>query len=163
MRHPALRFLIVLALGFVVAAAANAQGRIELTTAAQQEVTSVDDQGNEVVSLAPAGKVVPGTVVLYTITARNISDEAVNSVVVNDPIPEHMTYIEGSAGGADTEIVFSVDGGKTFAPASELRVPDAAGGSRAPAAEDYTHVRWTLLGELAPQASRSVEFRAKLD
>lgn len=163
MRHPALAIPFTILLALLLAGSAAAQGRIELTTTASQEVTTQDEQGNDVVSIVPAGKVVPGTVVIYTITARNISDEAVNSVVINDPIPEHMTYVEGSAGGDDAQIVFSVDGGTSFAELSSLRVSDGAGGTRAPEAKDFTHIRWTLVGDLSPQASRSVSFRARLD
>jgi len=142
---------------------AAAQGKIELTTTAQQEITTQDEAGVEVTKIVPAGKVVPGTVVIYTITARNVSEDPVNTVVINDPIPEHMTYVVGSAEGEGTEIAFSVDGGTNFGTADALRVADDVGGTRAPEAKDYTHIRWTLTEDLAPAASRSVSFRAKLD
>lgn len=163
MRHPSFAIPFIVLLGLGLAGSAAAQGKIELTTTATQEVRALDEQGNEVVTVAPAGKVVPGTVVIYTIEAKNISDQPVNAVVINDPIPAHMTYVDDSAEGADTEIVFSVDGGSSFAAAGDLRVTDEAGVSRAATAKDYTHVRWTLLGELAPKQTRSVSFRARLD
>lgn len=163
MRNLALVIISMGILGLLSPSSSAAQGRIELTTKAEQEVTTTNEAGNEVTNIVPAGKVVPGTVVIYTITAENVSGDPVNSVVINDPIPEHMTYVEGSAEGEGTDIVFSVDAGSTYGVQDSLRVSDGAGGTRSPEAKDYTHIRWTLTTELAPGEARSVSFRSRLD
>ena len=140
-----------------------AEGNIELTTTAEQVVTTTDDRGKEVTTIVPAGKVVPGNVILYTITAKNISDQSVNGVVINDPIPEHMVYLIGSVAGSGTDITFSIDGGTNFDKQDELEVSDGKGGTRVPEASDYTHIRWTLTENFEPQATKKVSFQARLE
>jgi hypothetical protein len=74
-----------------------------------------------------------------------------------------MTYVMGSAVGQGTVITFSVDGGKSFDRSENLVLTDTSGTSRVAEAKDYTDIRWTLDTALAPAATRSVSFRAKLD
>jgi uncharacterized repeat protein (TIGR01451 family) len=163
MRHLALIFVVTGVVALLAPVESLAQGSIELTTVAEQEITTTGEGGEEVTQVVPAGKVVPGTVVIYTVTAKNISQQPLNSVVINDPIPEHMTYVVGSGEGSDTDITYSVDGGSSFFARNELAVSDGAGGTRPPEASDYTHLRWTLNGDLAPAATKSVSFRARLE
>jgi uncharacterized repeat protein (TIGR01451 family) len=155
--------LMTLIAGLAASGIAFAEGEVELKTTAQQEVRVVDASGREVTKLVTASKVVPGDEVIYTITARNLSDQAVESVVIDDPIPEHMTYVMGSAVGEGTVITFSIDGGESFDRSENLVLTDASGTSRAAEARDYTTIRWILNTALAPAATRSVSFRAKLD
>ena len=136
--------------------------QIEVTTVAETEVTETDAQGNKTVKRTAATSVVPGTEVIYTITAKNTGTEPASNIVVNNPVPENTVYVDGSAFGADTEITFSVDGGKSYGKAAELTVNDAAGKSRAAKAEDYTHVRWTLQVELQPGQQADVWYRARV-
>ncbi len=149
--------------GLLGSAPALAAGEVELKATAQEEVTVIAEDGTETKALVPADKVVPGDVVVYTITAKNVSDQPVESIVINDPIPVHMTYVIGSVTNGDTEITFSVDGGETFAPASELEVTDESGSPRAVEAKDYTHIRWTLVKAIPPSGEKSVSFRARLN
>lgn len=65
------------------------------------------------------------------------------------PVPVGMRYIGGSATGPGAQLSYSVDGGRSFAPAEEL-----------PAPEDYTHIRWDLPGRYAPGTRGLVSFRA---
>jgi uncharacterized repeat protein (TIGR01451 family) len=136
---------------------------IELKAVVEQEITTVDASGNEVTKLVTASKVIPGDVVIYTITARNVSQQPVERVVIRDPIPEHMTYVMGSAAGGESEIQFSVDGGTSFGDSESLVVRDAAGAERRADARDFTDIRWTLATAIPPSESRSVSFRARLD
>jgi uncharacterized repeat protein (TIGR01451 family) len=157
------RLIGLVGLVWLTAAGALADGEIELKAVVEQEIRVVEEDGREVTKRVPAGKVVPGNVVIYTITARNISDHSVDNVIISDPIPEHMTYVLGSATGEGTEITYSVDGGQSFAALEELRVTDDTGAQREAEAGDYTNIRWKLVGSLAPAASKSVNFRARLD
>ena len=136
--------------------------QIEVTTVAETEATETDAQGNKTVRRTAATSVVPGTEVIYTITAKNTGNDPASNIVVNNPVPANTVYVDGSAFGADTEITFSVDGGKSYDKASELKVSDAAGNSRAARAEDYTHVRWTLQVELQPGQQAEVWYRARV-
>ena len=136
--------------------------QIEVTTVAETEVSETDAQGNKTVKRTAATSVVPGTEVIYTITARNTGTEPASNVVVNNPVPAQTMYVDGSAFGADTVITFSVDGGKTYDAAAKLTVKDATGISRAATPEDYTHVRWTLQIDLQPGQQADVWYRTRV-
>ena len=136
--------------------------QVEVTTVAETEVTETDAQGKKTVKRTAATSVVPGTEVIYTITAKNTGNEPASNIVVNNLVPAHTVYVDGSAFGADTVITFSVDGGKSYGKAEELTVKDASGNSRAAKAKDYTHVRWTLQIELQPGQQAEVWYRARV-
>jgi uncharacterized repeat protein (TIGR01451 family) len=108
----------------------------------------------------PATVVSQGQVVYYTVRIRNPSTEYVREVVVTQRIPANTVYVEESASGPGAEVSFSVDGGQTFARASDLRVSDPTGIQRAASVEDYTHIRWRLRNALAPGAVALARFRA---
>lgn len=139
-----------------------AAGDIKLTTVAEVEVTVTDEQGKEEVKRVPANRVIPGTVVYYTITASNTGKQKVEDIVVTDPIPENMVYVDRSVFGAGTSITFSADGGKNYDVAEKLVVKDAAGKSRPALAADYTHIRWLFNFALEPGESAPVWFKARL-
>ena len=135
---------------------------IELDAKVEREIEVVDESGQKTIKREQAVTVLPGEVVVYTITARNVGEEPATNVVITDPIPEHMDYT-GSVKGERTRITFSVDGGKTYDVATALMVPDGEGQGERPAKpEDYTHIRWQLNDALEPGSALSVEFHARL-
>ena len=142
--------------------AGQALAAIDLKTVSEVEITQTDDKGNKTVVRVPTKKVVPGTEVIYTITATNTGDKAAEKISVKDPIPEKMTYFDGSAFGAGTDITFSVDGGKKFDKPGKLMVKDAKGKPRQAAASDYTHIRWVFQFKLNPGDAAPVWFKAKV-
>jgi uncharacterized repeat protein (TIGR01451 family) len=101
--------------------------------------------------------------VIYTISASNTGTKPATDVVVTDPIPEHMDYVDGSASSEGARVTFSVDGGKTFAAKEKLQVRGQDGGTRAASATDFTHIRWQFEKPLAPGESRVVQFRARVE
>ena len=135
---------------------------IELDAKVEREIEVVDENGQKTITREQAVTVMPGEVVVYTITARNVGEEPATNVVITDPIPEHMDYT-GSVKGDRTRITFSVDGGKTYDVATALMVPISEGEGERPAKpEDYTHIRWQLNDALEPGSALSVEFHARL-
>jgi uncharacterized repeat protein (TIGR01451 family) len=141
---------------------AAAQSHIDVQTTVQKEEVFLNDTGEEEKRLVPAEKVLPGETVYYTITFTNTSDEVADNVVVTNPIAEELMYLDGSAFGPGMEIVFSVDGGETFAVADELNVTDN-GETRAAEAKDFTHVRWVMQNDLAAGAQGTARFAAILE
>jgi uncharacterized repeat protein (TIGR01451 family) len=131
---------------------------IELKTSAEAE-QEVVEQGQKVKRLVPLGKVVPGSEVVWTITAVNVCKEPTANVVVANPVPEHMTYVANSAMGTGTDIVYSLDG-KEFKSAAELQVRAADGTTRAARADEYRAIRWTYKNAFAPGATAFVRYRA---
>lgn len=141
---------------------AQEQGHLNIMTTVQKEEVTLTETGEREVRLVEATSVVPGDSVIYTITFRNISDEPADNVVITNPVPENLTYIDGSAFGPGTVIEFSVDGGQTYGPAGELTLPNN-GGVRAAAAEDFTHLRWVMQNELGAGSQATASFRAVLN
>lgn len=142
---------------------AQAHGSIELTTRATQPKTVTDADGHKRTTMVPAARVVPGTEVTYTITYHNIGTQPAGDVVVHDPVPPHMSYVAGSAQGANTTISYSIDGGGTWAGSlAGLTVKSADGSTRPATAADCTNVRWVVNDAVAPGDKGSVSFRAVL-
>jgi uncharacterized repeat protein (TIGR01451 family) len=136
--------------------------QIEVSTTAEIEIVDVLPDGSEVVRIESASRVIPGTEVIYTITAKNTGTQSADSVIVTNPVPLQTRYVEGSAAGANTDITFSVDGGQSWGAAQSLTVTDANGEERTATADDYTHVRWTLQVELAPDQQVPVWYRVQV-
>ena len=110
----------------------------------------------------PAGKVVPGDQVVWTITAKNICDKSTDNVVVANPVPEHMTYLADSASGVGTDITYSLDG-KDFKKAADLTVRDSSGVSRAARPSEYRYIRWVFKAPFDKGAVAFVRYRATID
>jgi uncharacterized repeat protein (TIGR01451 family) len=143
------------------AAPAAQAGCIELKTVAEAEETVVDPSGERRTRLVPAAKVVPGDQVVWTITAANICRRAAERVLVDNPVPQHMTYVAGSAAGAGSQVQFSLDG-QRFASPDALQVKATDGTTRTARADEYTHIRWNFANAIAPGQVAIARFRATL-
>ena len=149
-------------LGGISSAAQAADSAIKVTSIAQVETETVGKDGTKILKRSLVEKAVPGTVVIYTTTFENIIKKPVGKIVIDNPIPNASAYKAGSAFGKDCDILFSVDGGKTFGHAEELTVKDADGKERPALAKDYTNIRWIYKKQLAAGKSGEVGFRASI-
>lgn len=149
---------------FSVYVSAVEKGSLALQSTAEKEIVTVDEKGNKETKRVPVSStsVVPGDVVIYTVSYENIGKEPASSVVVTNPVPEHMIYVAGSAEVKGARVDFSVDKGKAYAPAGKLKVKGADGKERSAGASDYTHIRWTLEKPLEKGKKGSVSFKAKV-
>ena len=136
------------------------QETIRLEHKAEQWQSVTDEDGVQKMELVRATNVVPGEKVLFTVTYANTGDQPAERVTITNPVPEHMAYVDESATGDNTSILFSVDGGDSFAAAPDLRVSNTDGTQRPAGASDYTHVRWIVGSDIAPGASGTVQFTA---
>ena len=141
---------------------ANAQSQLEIRTDVQKEDVVTAEDGTERVELIDAETVLPGEEVIYTVTFANTSDVAADNVVITNPLPAELTYVDGTAGGEGTRVQFSADGGATFAQAAELTVADN-GGERRASPDEFTHIRWVLDAALQPGETGTATFRARLN
>ena len=96
----------------------------------------------------------------FTLYIRNTAPVEAPDVAVIWPVPANTIYVRGSATGPAAEISYSIDGGRTFRRATQLRARDASGSERPATERDYTHIRWQLRYPLAPQAVALARFRA---
>jgi uncharacterized repeat protein (TIGR01451 family) len=107
-----------------------------------------------------------GDVVRYRLAFTNPGAGAVRSVVLADPIPAGLRMVAGSATASrsDARVEYSADGGRTFsAQPMETVTVEGRQVRRPVAAEKYTNVRWTVDGAVAPHATVTAEFEARLD
>ena len=151
----------IIAGGFASPSFAQAPGCIALKSVAEVEQEVVDAKGQKSTKLVPATTVVPGTVVVWTVTADNICKQPSEKVTINNAIPEHMTYVANSATGPGADITFSLDG-KSFGTADQLTVTES-GAARKARADEYKHIRWIFKNPLAPGAQAVAHFRALLN
>ena len=80
-----MKSLIALSTGLVITVFSNlALAQIQVTTVAETEVTETNARGEQVVKRTTASSVVPGTEVIYTITATNTGSEAADNIVVTN-------------------------------------------------------------------------------
>jgi uncharacterized repeat protein (TIGR01451 family) len=153
-------FGALLATGFALLAVGQAvSDPIAIKAIAEVEQRTLE-RGHETSKLVPADRVVPGDRVFYTLEARNTGDAAVVSPIVTYPIPAHMQYVADSAVGPGTVVSFSVDGGRSFDTAENLKIKTEEGSLRAAVAADYTHIRWQLKKSLKVNSVAFVRFRA---
>jgi len=158
----ALIFAAITAVILPLPAYAVAEGALEVTTIVEKEIVVETDDGRQVTERVPADVVTPGERVVYTITFKNVGVEPAENVVITNPIAESLVYVAGSATNDGVSLEFSIDGGQTFAPASELRLVDQ-GIERPATTKDYTHVRWVMQSALAGGAEGQTSFAADLE
>ncbi len=151
--------LVTLLMAGLTGNAAYAEDSIRLTSSALQETVETDDAGNRTVKRVAAKKVVPGDEVIYLIEFENAGTEAADNIVIQNPVPEHTIYKSGSASGANTDISYSVDGGKNFDSPEKLVVTRADGSTGPATADTYTAIRWRYEESLPPGEKSSVEYR----
>jgi uncharacterized repeat protein (TIGR01451 family) len=163
MKRTAISIALVVLL-LPAAARAQQQGSIELKSIAEVEVTETNAKGVKEVKRVDAAKskVVPGDVVIFTTTYTNIGKQPADKVMITNPVPEHMDYLDKSAEGKGAKIDFSVDKGKNYGTPDKLMVTDAQGKTRKAGPADYTTIRWIMVKPVPPGGTGSVSFRARL-
>jgi uncharacterized repeat protein (TIGR01451 family) len=135
--------LLVVIILLLLSAGVFAKSLVSISITAEKEVTV-----NKVKKMVVAKEINPGDVIHYTVSYINSGDEAATNAVLDDPIPQGTVYIPGTAFGKDTEIAFSIDGGKTFKKPSvltyEVKLPNGKMEKKVASPEQYTHIRWII-------------------
>ncbi|MFP6834508.1 MAG: hypothetical protein VB948_00190 [Pseudomonadales bacterium] len=159
----AVRFFVgSICLVWALAASATAAAQVILENSVEKVETFVNEAGEPERRLVDADSVVPGDELRYTITFANDGSESVDagSVVITNPIPEETEYLNGTAFGSGTDIVFSVDGENFAAPETLTVIRD---GLEMPAsAKDYQSIRWVFQPLLEPGDTGNVSFSVRL-
>ncbi len=137
---------------------------VALTSRAEVEVEKKGPTGEKLLVRVEASKanVTPGDTVIYSNDYVNNGDQPADNIVINNPIPEHMVYVDKSAEGVGTKIDFSVDKGKTYGTLAKLIIRTAAGRERPARPTDVTNVRWTLEKPLPAGGKGTVSYRSKV-
>jgi uncharacterized repeat protein (TIGR01451 family) len=155
--------LMITMLSASLSAYAQDKACVTLKTEAQVEQDYTDAQGKPAKRLVAPGKIIPGNEILWTITATNTCAKPADKVVVENAVPEHMTYVADSAmaTGAGAAITYSLNG-REFVKQSELTVREADGTTRAARADEIKAIRWIMGTAIAPNATAAARYRAKV-
>lgn len=132
--------------GSEVTVVATGSGPLETKVEVQRLVSEEGPDGAMASRFVEARQLASGEQVYYTVRVTNPGPEPVRGIVVTKRLPYGVQYVPGSAAGPACVVEFSLDGGRTFAPAR---------GKGA-----YTHVRWTFQHPLASGATALLRFRA---
>ncbi|HET8730601.1 MAG TPA: hypothetical protein VFM34_05760 [Moraxellaceae bacterium] len=162
MRARTLAALAVILLPFV-STAALAKPQLQMSVVAEKEVT-VTEAGKQVTKRVKTEKSAPGETLIFTLNYKNTGDEKAVNVKLDNPLPNGARYIADSAVGANTQVSFSADGGKTFATADQLMVEKVMAGKKEKVHAlpgDYTTIRW-IIAEVQPGQGGQVSFRAQV-
>ncbi|MZR63242.1 DUF11 domain-containing protein [Alcanivorax sp. DP30] len=155
-----LRFLTVpaalLCSGLLMAGAAQAAPQVSVTVKVERDVQTTDADGNTDVQRQEAGDAAPGETLYYTITYANSGDESATNVKLDNPVPDGASFIAGSAWGEGTDMLFSIDGGKSFKKAAALTYSQG-GETRTAMPEQYNALRW-VVPDIQPNTTGSVGF-----
>lgn len=141
----------------------NARSHASLELATRVEKIVVVEGADPIAprtQLVPAGVASPGDELVLTVTFANVTAQVLDGVRITQPIPPNMRYVDGSAIGPGSEVLYSVDGGASYGQPNELKVVAPDGMRRAATADDYTHVRWVLKAPLEAGARGFARFRA---
>jgi uncharacterized repeat protein (TIGR01451 family) len=107
--------------------------------------------GSKLVPISNSTSVKPGDVIVYTVTANNVSDRTIKKLNINQKIKPGTVYEAQSATISPTaDLTFSVDGGQNFSAKPILNKKPAA-------ASAYTNVRW-VFATMAPKSKSIVSY-----
>lgn len=155
--------------GMIIAIAALALGaplhaqvaEPQALTITAHNVTAEADERPEITS----GVSRPGDVIEYRLTFTNLTGGVISDVVLNDPIPDGLVFVPGSVriSREDLLVEYSIDDGASWSENPVVQVETTGINPTQPApAEAYTHVRWTVTGDVNPGAQVMARFRARV-
>jgi len=152
--------MILTLLMAVAVPAANAQVKLDNTI--KKVETFVNEAGDVERRLVDATSVVPGDELQYTERFTNNGELPVDAgtIVITDVVPAHTEYLDGTAFGAGTQVLYSVDGERFAAPVDLSLVKE--GVEVIASAKDYRSIRWTFGPQLQPGDSGYVSFNVRL-
>lgn len=159
MKQRTMNFAVVLCILFLPLAAF---ADLTISIKAEKELTVVKN-GKKEPKRVKAKSFEPGDTIFYTINYKNTGKEEVTNAVIDDPIPKNTSYVQDSASGANADITFSIDNGKSFKKPLMLSygIKGKSAEIRQAKPEEYTNIRWTI-GKVPPGGTGHVEFRAKV-
>jgi hypothetical protein len=97
---------------------------------------------------------------IVSVHFANSSNHVLDGIRITSPVPADLSYVADSASGPGADVLYSVDGGRSFGRPQELTTQAPDGAVRGAEPADYTHVRWVLRASLDAGASGVARFRA---
>jgi uncharacterized repeat protein (TIGR01451 family) len=142
------------------------QPKVNLNLTAEQQVIAKDAAGKTVATWQPANqKVKSGDVLRFTVAAKNEGTKAAQNFALTQPVPKGTVLVLNSAQASTAaNVVYSIDQGKTFVakPVVKVTQPDGSVKEAAAPATAYTHVRWNVPSELAPNQAVNAAYQVSV-
>ncbi|HMC71081.1 MAG TPA: hypothetical protein VKJ07_18135 [Mycobacteriales bacterium] len=152
----------LLVLGASLPAAAQLAGKSKALEISAENMSAASPRHEAMAKQGgKAESVLPGDTVRYRLRFTNVATSAVHGIVLDNPIPKGLHYQPGSARAdrADVAVLFSIDGGSTYSASPTIDVDVDGKREQRPAPADmYTHVRWTVRGEVPKGAQIHAEY-----
>ncbi len=134
---------------------------IILSKAVFQEVSEWKNPGYRVRKIVPATKAHKGSVLIYVNQIINTSNSTKKQVVIDNPIPYGTAYLRGTSSCEGVcKMLYSIDGGKTYADSKDLFVIYGST-KRLAKGSEYTHIKY-IFSEIPPHAKIRMAFKAVL-
>ncbi len=128
-------------------------------------VVSKTASGKEKLSSATSAE--PGQTIQYQLTYKNNGEGALKGLTVTGPVPANTHYLaKSSQTQVKSEVLVSIDGGKTYEREPVKRMQVMADGSKKMVvipAEKYTHIRWKTKSALQPGGKQLFSYRVKVN
>jgi uncharacterized repeat protein (TIGR01451 family) len=87
----------------------------------------------------------------YSLKGANKGQQPLSNLVLTQPVPGGMVFQLNSASNPGGQVVYSIDGGKSYVakPMVSVALPNGKTEMRPAPAEAYTHLRWQLSQSLS--------------
>lgn len=127
-----------------------------------------EGEGEAFVALVDEHLTPQGTIIEYGFTVKNVSDDAIEDLVLGLDVPIGTTYMESSEVYDRTAALlqFSIDGGESFraAPVTYIEIqPDGTEVHKVATAEMYTDLRLVFLRAMSPGEEVYATYRVVVD
>jgi uncharacterized repeat protein (TIGR01451 family) len=156
-----LMFLELIFLAVMAPAMAVADPNIQLAMSVAKEII-IEENGQNVTRWVEAENIEPGEKLKYTVTYVNVGDEPATEIRIENPIPELTVYVDDTALGDGSSIVYSADGGENYNARGDVtyEVTVFGGGTdrRVASADRFTNIRW-MIEQVPPGNSGEVSFQ----
>jgi uncharacterized repeat protein (TIGR01451 family) len=130
--------------------------RVSLTLKADKKVMSMVGNKPKISYLPISGKVKQKDIIRYTVTAQSNS-QSVTNLALSQKIPRGTTYVKSSATALEgAELLFSIDGGKTYAAKPII-------GKKEAAIRSYTNLRWKFNKSIAANTKINATYEVEVN
>ena len=155
------KITILLVILSIFLGAKNPVKDIRLSKAVFQEVSEWKNPGYRVRKVVPATKAHKGAVLIYVNQIVNTSYSTKKQVVIDNPIPYGTAYLRGTSSCEGVcKMLYSIDGGKSYADSKDLFVI-YGNTKRLAKGSEYTHIKY-IFSEIPPHAKIRMAFKAVL-
>lgn len=127
-------------------------------------VANVTMAADSVRSARPSAEALPNDTLEYELTFTNTQGRELRNVVFTNPIPQGLVLLSGSVRtSAAASVAYSIDGGATYSEQPMVTVTEGGRTVRRPAdPSSYTHIRWTVMEGVAPNAGVTAEYAVRV-